>query len=194
MQGGQGDASLEPLCGERRAVSGGQPQGSRGTGTGWGQHSLFAQGTPKSHSPNFSRVSSLFTCGTGSPLSLAWGRQRGLQCRQGSAPLPALHPLPVQVLALHGVPSTPRPLPDPQTLLPGWCRAQGSPRMPHCAPAEQLTSTGPTCDVTCDTLSLEDESRMRARHRDGDCPIPGQEWTELHGTAGSPTERVQLRT
>lgn len=50
-----------------RAGRDGVTPGQRGEGTGWGQHSLFAQGTPKSHSPNLSSVSSLVTCGTGSP-------------------------------------------------------------------------------------------------------------------------------
>lgn len=36
-------------------------------GTGQGQHLLFAWGTPKSHSPNFSTVSRRFTCGTDRP-------------------------------------------------------------------------------------------------------------------------------
>lgn len=57
MGGGQRDAGTEPLCGDSRAVSGvAQGQwGLRGMGA---QHSLLAQGTPNSHSPNFSMFSS----------------------------------------------------------------------------------------------------------------------------------------
>lgn len=52
-------------------------------------------------------------------------------------------------------------------------KAMWNPRLPLASLAQPLTSTGPTFDATCVTWSLWDKIRVRARHRDGDRPIPG---------------------
>lgn len=91
-------------------------------------------------------------------LSLAQRRQRGPCCRQGSAPCQTCHTW---------VPQHPQFPPDPAP------KVMWNPRLPLASLAQPLTSTGPTFDATCVTRSLEDKIRVRASHRDGNCPIPG---------------------
>lgn len=167
----RGSSRLKP-CGVGR----GNPAWSRSVGRaggeggqpGWGGHGdstgtalTVRPGHPEKPQPELQDVLQLLHLRDRQPVSPAGGAQHHWPCRGSAAP-----------------PDPARP-PAP---------AAGAVRSPGLPGARPLTSTGPTCEATCATLSLEGESRVRVSRGARDCP-PARGWEGPSPTAGLGTRQ-----